>query len=252
MPMAQLPATDDLHARRTVLRSHDVLSRRVASSLLIAEAVGVATLLRSIAYDRWITVLASLFLIGGALAAQRGRTWGVGMSFAAAVSFPVAFAIGIAPPWFCLVGLAGMLPFALTWRPLARFDKGATAVLAAAAVTAGTAAAMAWKEMAWDVFTAFPSLMPSRYAHHDVALLATVAVTVGLVAGWRRTARDAAEASSDTATRYRIVDSERSMALDEPVQHHELADGDVTRETRETNDDDDDDDAILKRRRLPR
>lgn len=241
--------TADLHARRGVLRSGDVLARRLGLSLVVAQAVGVATLLRSIAYDRWITVLASLFLIGGALAAQRGRTWGIGMSFAAAVAFPVAFAIGIAPPWFCLVGLAGMLPFALTWRPLARFDKGAATVLAAIAVAGGAGAAMAWKEMAWDVFTAFPSLIPSRYAHHDVALLATIAVTVGLVAGWRRTVRDASEpsgAASLTGVRYRIDESESvtSAALDETTQHHDDL---FDHERLEIENDD-----ALKRRRLPR
>lgn len=144
------------------------------------------TLLRSIAYDRWITVLASLFLIGGAMAAQRGRTWGVGLAFASAVAFPVAFAIGIAPAWFCLVGLAGAMPFALTWRPFARFDRGAAALLAAITATAGAAAAIAWKEMAWSVFTEFPSLRPSIEAQHGVALAATLAVVVGVLAGRHR------------------------------------------------------------------
>jgi hypothetical protein len=195
-------------------------------SLLVLEAVGLATLLRSIAYDRWITVLASLFLVGGALAAQRGRTWGVAMSFAAAVSFPVAFAIGIAPPWFCLVGLAGMLPFALTWRPLARFDKGAAAVLAASAVAAGAATAMAWKEMAWSVFTSFPSLIPSRHVHHEVALLATVAVAVGLIASQRRSRVSSGASSEVTHARVRVAEGERvsSPALDEASELADLPD----------------------------
>jgi hypothetical protein len=168
-----------------------VLQRRVQLSLLAAQAVGVATLLRSIAYDRWITVLASLFLIGGAIAAQRGRTWGVGMAFASAMAFPVAFAIGIAPAWFCLVGLAGALPFALTFRPFARFDKGATMLLAAIAATAGAGAAIAWKEIAWSVFRTFPSLRPSIDAQHGLALAATLAVVVGAAAGRRRSRSDA-------------------------------------------------------------
>ena len=174
-----------------------VLSHRLRLSLLVAQAVGVMTLLRSIAYDRWITVLASLFLIGGALAAQRGRTWGVGMAFASAVAFPVAFAIGIAPAWFCLVGLAGAWPLVVAWRPFARFDKGAATLLAAVAATAGAAAAIAWKEMAWSIITTFPSLQPSIEAQHGVALLATMAVVVGVVAG---RAKHPAEASASSAS----------------------------------------------------
>lgn len=203
-----------------------MLTRRVRLSLLILEVVGVATLLRSIAYDRWITVLASLFLIGGALAAQRGRTWGIGMSFAAAVAFPVAFAIGIAPAWFCWVGVAGLLPFALTWRPLARFDKGATAVLAASAVTAGAAAAVAWKEMAWSVFTTFPSLMPSRYAHHELAQLATVAVAVGLIASQRRPRVSSGDSSAASYARVRIAESDSAslISFEEGSEYNALDD----------------------------
>ncbi len=185
-----------------------LLTHRLRLSLVIAQAVGVATLLRSIAYDRWITVAASLFLIGGALAAQRGRTWGVGMAFAAAVAFPVAFAIGIAPPWFCLVGLAGALPFALTVRPFARFDKGATTLLAAITATAGAAAAIAWKEIAWSVIATFPSLRPSIEAQHGVALAATLAVVVGMLAGRARHPAAAARSGAEEAN-VRIGDWER-------------------------------------------
>ena len=93
--------------------------RRLQLSLVIAQVVGAATLLRSVAYDRWITVLAAALLIVGASAARRGRSWGVGLALGAAASFPVAWAIGIAPPWFCLVGA---LPFAIASRAFARFD----------------------------------------------------------------------------------------------------------------------------------
>ena len=163
-----------------------MLQHRLRLSLVVAQAVGVLTLLRSIAFDRWITVLASLFLIGGAMAAQRGRTWGVTLAFAAAVAFPVAFLIGIAPPWFCLVGLAGAWPFALSARPFARFDKGATVLLAAITTTLGAAAAITWKEVAWSVFVTYPSLRPSIEAQHGVALAAVLAVVVGALAGRAR------------------------------------------------------------------
>ncbi len=140
------------------------------------------TLLRSIAYDRWITVFASVLLIVGAMAAQRGRSWGVALAFATACAFPVAFAIGIAPAWFCLVGLIGAWPFALSVRPFARFDKGATRLLAALAAIGGIGGAIAYKSVAWDLFTEFPSLRPSGDAQHGFALLATLAVVVAAIA----------------------------------------------------------------------
>jgi len=202
-----------------------VLSHRLRLSLLVAQAVGMMTLLRSIAYDRWITVLASLFLIGGAYAATRGRTWGVGMAFASAVAFPVAFAIGIAPAWFCLVGLAGAWPLAIAWRSFARFDKGAATLLATLAATGGAAAAIAWKEMAWSIITTFPSLRPSIEAQHGVALLATMAVVVGVVAG---RAKHPAEASSSSEGEARVRFGERvRIGVDadasESASHDELA-----------------------------
>ncbi|MDB5218702.1 MAG: hypothetical protein JWO86_6629 [Myxococcaceae bacterium] len=182
-----------------------LLQHRLRLSLVAAQVVGVLTLLRSIAFDRWITVLASLFLIGGAMAAQRGRTWGIPMALAAAVAFPVAFAIGIAPPWFCLVGIAGALPFAISARPFARFDKGATMLLAAITTTLGAAAAIAWKEVAWSVFMTFPSLMPSIHAQHGVALAATLAVVVGALAGRaRHPAEGAGTESFEGEARVRI------------------------------------------------
>lgn len=163
-----------------------MLPLRVRLSLLAVHLVAAATLLRSVAYDRWITVLASLLLIVGAFAAQRGRTWGIGLAFATAVSFPVAFAIGIAPAWFCLVGLAGALPFALTVPRFARFDKGATALFALLTATGGAAVALAWKEMAWTIFRAIPSLRPSGDAQHGLALAATLAVVVAAIASRAR------------------------------------------------------------------
>ena len=155
-------------ARRGYAYASRVLRRRVQLSLLVLQLVSAATLLRSIAYDRWITVLASVLLIVGALAAQRGRTWGVGLALATAAAFPVAFAIGIAPAWFCLVGIAGALPFALTLRPFARFDKGATALFAVLAGVGGAAVAMGWKEIAYSVFTNVPFLRPSGDAQHGL------------------------------------------------------------------------------------
>lgn len=157
--------------------------RRLQRSLVAAQLVGAATLLRSVAYDRWITVLAAALLIVGATAARRGRSWGVGLALGAAASFPVAWAIGIAPPWFCLVGVVGALPFAIASRAFARFDKGATALLAFLAASTGAIAAIAWKQYAWSFFTTFPVSQPSLEAQHGLALatLATLVVVAGVV-----------------------------------------------------------------------
>jgi glucan phosphoethanolaminetransferase (alkaline phosphatase superfamily) len=189
-----------------------LLARRVQLSLVVLQLVGFATLLRSIAFDRWITVLASLFLLAGAAAAQRGKTWGVGIAFAAAAAFPVAFAIGIAPAWFCLVGLAGALPLLLTYRSLARFDKGATMILTGIAGAAGAAMAMAWKETAWSVFEAFPSLRPSLETQHGLALTATLAVVVAVVAS-RRSKKEHGDA--DAHEYLRVAEPMHVRVLDE-------------------------------------
>ena len=181
-------------------------------SLLALQLVGAATLLRSIAYDRWITVLASVLLIVGAMAAQRGRTWGIGLALATAVSFPVAFAIGIAPAWFCLVGIAGALPFALTLRPLARFDKRATALLAVLAATGGAAVAVAWKEIAWTIFRNIPSLRPSGDVQHGAALAATLAVVVAVIASLGR--RSGPEARVRIGERVRVGETRDSALAD--------------------------------------
>jgi hypothetical protein len=148
---------------------------RLRASLTVLQFVALATLLRSIAYDRWITVLASVLLLLGGAAAQRGRSWGVALAFGAAVAFPVAWAIGIAPPWFVLVGILGSLPYAVASRGFARFDKGATALLTLAAALAGAFGALLWKEVSWPLFMSFPALRPSMEAQHGLALLAVLA-----------------------------------------------------------------------------
>jgi hypothetical protein len=158
--------------------------RRLQLSLVAAQLVGAATLLRSVAYDRWITVLAAALLIVGAAAARRGRSWGVGLALGAAASFPVAWAIGIAPLWFCLVGIVGALPFVIASRAFARFDKGATALLAFLAASTGAISAIAWKQYAWSFFTTFPISRPSLEAQHGLALatIATLVVVAGAMA----------------------------------------------------------------------
>jgi hypothetical protein len=112
---------------------------RVRVSLLAVLAVSSATAARSLALEKWVTVLAAFVMIAGALAALRAKTWGVGVVLAAATAFSAAAALGIAPMWFWLVGAVGALPFLFAWRPMVRFDRGAAVLFAAIAVTLGIA-----------------------------------------------------------------------------------------------------------------
>ncbi len=119
------------------------LAARVRASLHAASMVALATMARSILFEKWITVLASLLLLIGVGAAWRARTWGVGLALAAASAFPVAQMLGMAPGWFWLVGVAGALPFLVSWRPMVLFDRSAAVLYAALSVAAGTASAVA-------------------------------------------------------------------------------------------------------------
>jgi hypothetical protein len=157
-----------------------VLPRNVRLSILLVQLVSIATLMRSIAFDRWITILASVVLLLGAAAAKRNRAWGVALMFAQAIAFPVAFMIGIAPAWFCLVGAVGMIPFMLTAPGFARVDRGATRLLAALALAGGALGAITWKKIAWDVFEAIPFLTPSGYPHHGWIVAAVAALGIGM------------------------------------------------------------------------
>ena len=178
-----------------------MLPSQLRSSLHLAQLVALFTLVRSIAYDRWITVLGSVLIIAGATAALRHRTWGVGLALAAASAFPVAWAIGIAPAWFCLVGFAGALPFALSWRAFVRFDRAAAWLFGSLAAIGGTLTAFAWKELAYDVFRAIPALAPSGDAQHLTFLTVSAVTSVVAVATALRT-------SSCSLTRTRVASGE--------------------------------------------
>jgi hypothetical protein len=166
----------------------------------VLELVAFATLLRSVAFDRWITVLMSLFLLAAAFGARRGRSWGVALAFAASFFFPLAFALGMAPAWFVVVGAIAAVPFALTWRAFARADRAATAWLAGLSVGAGSLIALAWQQFAWPLFWTFPALFPSVRPQNGLlvtALLATGAAVAAI--RWReaRRARSSGEQSAE-------------------------------------------------------
>ncbi len=187
--------------------------------MLVAEIAAVATLARSIAYDRWITVLAASILVLGALAARRQRTWGVGLALGAAASFPVAFLVGIAPAWFVLVGIAGALPFLATSRALARFDARSTVFLASLAAAVGGACAWGWKQIAWSVFEAIPALGPSLEANHGVAL--GVLGAIALAVAGRRVLGRRAPSPEEAHTRTRVAALE-PVATSAPAEELDL------------------------------
>lgn len=197
-----------------------MLPRSLRLSLYAAQLVAFLTLLRSIAFDRWITVLASVILFAAASAAHRGKSWGVGVMFGQAVAFATAWAVGIAPPWFVLVGLIGALPAILTTRALARFDKGATAILGTFALAAGALGAIGWKAIAWSIFEAFPSTWPSAYPHHGL-LLALLAAGGAAAAGAAMRKENSAN-DADEGVRVRVGENVR-IAHEEEEAHEEAA-----------------------------
>ncbi|AKV04042.1 hypothetical protein AKJ09_10705 [Labilithrix luteola] len=159
-----------------------MLALRLRNSLYVAQLVALATLVRSVAFDRWITVAASIALFAGATAATRGKTWGIGLALAAATVFPAVWALGMAPGWFLAVGLIGALPFVHASRALAKFDARATALGATIAAMLGAGVAFGWRAYAWDIFTNVPALRPSYYPHH---LAVVAALLIGAIAARR-------------------------------------------------------------------
>lgn len=201
--------------------------RRLASSLLIAQLISLATVLRSVAFDRWITVLAGALLFLGATAATRGKTWGVALAFMSAVAFPVAFFIGIAPPWFALVGVAGAMPFLHSLPAFLQFDRRATALLVTLASFFGAVGAIGWKAIAWDVFGAIPALTPSVVAEHPFLLAAIAAAGVSITVR-SHAGRKATESSSgvriaaDPVSHVRIAGADELEEEEEPAAAKKL------------------------------
>jgi hypothetical protein len=129
----------------------------VRASLYAVLAVAVPLTIRCVTFQKWVTVIATLMLSSGALAALRGRTWGVGLTLLAAVAFPAAHLLGMAPTWFWSVGFVGALPFVVTWKPMAFFDRPAAKLFALLAVIGGITCALAWHEIGpWVVANLYP------------------------------------------------------------------------------------------------
>lgn len=211
-----------------------VLPRNVSLSILLVQLVAIATLMRSIAFDRWITIFAALVLLVGAAAAKRNRAWGVALMFAQAIAFPAAFLIGIAPAWFCFVGAIGMIPFMLAAPGFARLDRGATRLLAALAVAGGSLGAIVWKKIAWDVFDAIPALYPSGYPHHGWIVAAVAALGLGIAFRGRKLvdAEEEAPAFAGATTNARIASPAR-IATEEASAGLEEEEGESADEAEE-------------------
>jgi AcrR family transcriptional regulator len=88
------------------------------------------------------TVLATTGLLVGAIAAVRGRTWGILLATAASTAFVGAFVAGIAPLWFVGVAAPGALAAAVSAPRLWRADRVGAATLIAASIAAGVLAAL--------------------------------------------------------------------------------------------------------------
>jgi hypothetical protein len=133
------------------------VAERVRASLFLVFAVSFPLFVRCVVHGYWVTVVATGMLVAGALAAFRWRTWGVGLTLLAGSAFPAAHLLGMAPPWFWAIGVVGALPFVLSWRPMAFFDRPAAKLFAVLAVSGGIACAITWHEIgSWVVANLYP------------------------------------------------------------------------------------------------
>lgn len=143
-------------------------------------------LLRSVAFDRWMTVLVSLGLIVGARAAMRGRSWGLLLAFASACWYLAVFFLGMAPLFFVPFAIVAALPLLKAWRAFTGFDRGAAKAAAAIAASAGAGGALGWKAALPWLADTFPALTPTFEAHHGAALIAILSVAIAIAARDRR------------------------------------------------------------------
>ena len=128
------------------------LPAKVQFSLILVLLFGGWLLTRWVMHGWWGTVAAPAMLVAGAIAAFSGRTWGIGLTLLGASAFIAAYLLGMAPPEYLAVGYVGALPFVLTWKPMAFFDRPAAKLFAALAIAGGIACAIAWHEIgSWVV-----------------------------------------------------------------------------------------------------
>jgi hypothetical protein len=87
-----------------------------------------------------LTAAACAVSIAGAVAALRGRTWGLLFTSGAAIAFGGVALYGIAPPWFLAVAAVGLTPAAIAARSLWRADGSASLLFAVLALGVGAVA----------------------------------------------------------------------------------------------------------------
>ncbi len=128
--------------------------------------------------------------------------WGVGLSLMSGVSFLAAWALGMAPPMFIPIGLAGVTPFALAVALMKRdVARDALALFAGIAALLGVGAALVWKQIAFQLFRMWPSLAPTP-VHNRVAALVMVGAAAVCVLALRK-----AQDRYRSATRVRVQES---------------------------------------------
>lgn len=129
----------------------------VRASLYAVLVMCVPLMIRCVTERVWVTVIATTMLAAGAVAALRHRTWGVGLTLLVASAFPAAHLLGMAPTWFWGVGFVGAIPFVVTWKPMAFFDRPAAKLFAILAIGGGITCALAWHEIGpWVVVNLYP------------------------------------------------------------------------------------------------
>ncbi len=107
----------------------------------VALLARVACILRESAHPRVaLTAAAALLAIAGAVAALRGRVWGLVLTTAAAVALGGVALYGIAPPYFLTIAMVGLAPAMLAAPSLLRADRGAAVGITIAALGAGALA----------------------------------------------------------------------------------------------------------------
>lgn len=124
----------------------------------------------------WLTALAGGILVSGALAAARGRTWGIFACFFVGVAALMAPLLEMAPSIFFLYGAAGVFPFGLYVRAMLKRDRGAVLLLVSLLVALAGAALYAWNH----IFLWIVRRWPHAFASFNKPLASIVLGAVAL------------------------------------------------------------------------
>lgn len=165
-------------------------------ALAPAFVAGAALIYDGAGAQLWLTVLAGAMMVSGALAAGRGRTWGIVACFFPGVAALLAAAVGMAPSWFYWAGAAGVLPFGLLVRAMARRDRAAVALLVSLTFGVAIVALFVWHQIVEWLVARSPHLFRGFNAPLASITLGATAVAVAAYARLGR-ARNASSPSPD-------------------------------------------------------